>query len=99
MIRRRSRNCRFGGPDDGAVLRGGGGYALAYLGFAAPYLVDGLGALAGKTGAFVALTAIVGIIALVGRVRGQPAPGATGCGRRRERRQVSPEPQFRVTVW
>ena len=34
-------------------------YALAYLGFAAPYLVDGLGALVGQTGAFVALTAII----------------------------------------
>jgi MFS family permease len=34
-------------------------YALAYLGFAAPYLVDGLSALVGKTGAFVALTAII----------------------------------------
>ena len=35
-------------------------YALVYLGFAAPYLVDGLGTLAGKTGAFVvALTAII----------------------------------------
>ena len=34
-------------------------YALAYLGFAAPYLVDGLGALAGKTGAFVVLTVII----------------------------------------
>ena len=39
-------------------------YALAYLGFAAPYLVDGLGALAGKTGAFVALTAIIAGLAL-----------------------------------
>ena len=39
-------------------------YALAYLGFAAPYLVDGLGVLAGKTGAFVVLTAIIGGLAL-----------------------------------
>ena len=39
-------------------------YALAYLGFAAPYLVDGLGALAGQTGAFVALTAIIAGLAL-----------------------------------
>ena len=34
-------------------------YALAYLGFAVPYLVDGLGALVGQTGAFVALTVII----------------------------------------
>ena len=39
-------------------------YALAYLGFAAPYLAAGLGAAAGKTGAFVALTAIIGGIGL-----------------------------------
>jgi hypothetical protein len=39
-------------------------YALAYLGFAAPYLVDGLSVLVGKTGAFVALTAIIGALAL-----------------------------------
>jgi hypothetical protein len=39
-------------------------HALAYLGFAAPYLVDGLGVLAGKTGAFVVLTAIIGGLAL-----------------------------------
>ena len=39
-------------------------YALAYLGFGAPYLADGLSALAGKTGAFVALTAIFAGLAL-----------------------------------
>jgi MFS family permease len=39
-------------------------YALAYLGFAVPYLAAGLGALAGKTGAFVALTAIITGLAL-----------------------------------
>src|SRR5207245_5133831 len=39
-------------------------YALAYLGFATPYLAAGLGALAGKTGAFVALTVIIAALAL-----------------------------------
>jgi hypothetical protein len=39
-------------------------YALAYLGFAVPYLADGLGTLVGKTGAFVALTAIIAGLAL-----------------------------------
>ena len=39
-------------------------YALAYLGFATPYLADGLGALAGKTGAFAALTVIIAALAL-----------------------------------
>ena len=39
-------------------------YALAYLGFAMPYLVDGLAALVGQTGAFVALTAIIAGLAL-----------------------------------
>jgi len=48
-------------------------YALAYLGFAAPYLVDGLGALAGQTGAFVALTAIIAGLALWTAVRMRPA--------------------------
>ena len=51
------------GPDErGAVIACY--YALAYLGFAVPYLADGLGALAGKSGAFVALTAIIAALAL-----------------------------------
>jgi hypothetical protein len=51
------------GPDErGAVIACY--YALAYLGFATPYLADGLGALAGKTGAFVALTVIIAALAL-----------------------------------
>jgi predicted MFS family arabinose efflux permease len=51
------------GPDErGAVIACY--YALAYLGFAVPYLVAGLGALAGKTGAFVALTVIIAALAL-----------------------------------
>ena len=39
-------------------------YALAYLGFAAPYLVEGLAALVGQTGAFAVLTAIIAGLAL-----------------------------------
>src|SRR6266581_1903358 len=51
------------GPDErGAVIACY--YALAYLGFGAPYLADGLSALAGKAGAFVALTAIIAGLAL-----------------------------------
>ena len=51
------------GPDErGAVIACY--YALAYLGFVVPYLVAGLGALAGKTGAFVALTVIIAALAL-----------------------------------
>jgi hypothetical protein len=51
------------GPDErGAVIAGY--YALAYLGFATPYLAAGLGALAGKTGAFVALTVIIAALAM-----------------------------------
>jgi MFS family permease len=51
------------GPDErGAVIACY--YALAYLGFATPYLANGLGALAGKTGAFVALTVIIAALAL-----------------------------------
>jgi predicted MFS family arabinose efflux permease len=39
-------------------------YAVAYLGFAVPYLVDGLGAVSGRTGAFGLLTAIIAVLAL-----------------------------------
>jgi predicted MFS family arabinose efflux permease len=39
-------------------------YVLAYLGFAVPYLVDGLGAVAGRVGAFGLLTAIIAVLAL-----------------------------------
>jgi len=39
-------------------------YALAYLGFAAPYLVDGLGAVSGRTGAFGLLTALIAVLTL-----------------------------------
>jgi hypothetical protein len=39
-------------------------YALAYLGFAVPYLVDGLGAVSGRPGAFGLLTAIIAVVAL-----------------------------------
>ena len=51
------------GPDDrGAVIACY--YAVAYLGFAAPYLVDGLGVVAGRTGAFAVLMAIIAALAL-----------------------------------
>ena len=54
---------RIAGPDErGAVIACY--YALAYLGFAVPYLAAGLGVLAGKSGAFVALTAIFAALAL-----------------------------------
>jgi hypothetical protein len=35
-----------------------------YLGFAVPYLADGLGAVSGRTGAFGLLTAIIAVLAL-----------------------------------
>jgi hypothetical protein len=75
------------GPDQrGAVLACY--YALAYLGFAAPYLVDGLSAIAGQVGAFAVLTGIVTLLALgtagyairVGRADATAA-GGTGTGR------------------
>jgi hypothetical protein len=37
-------------------------YALAYLGFAAPYLAAGLGALSGQAGAFAVLAAIAAVL-------------------------------------
>jgi hypothetical protein len=39
-------------------------YALAYLGFAAPYLVAGLGAAAGQAGAFGILAAVATVVAV-----------------------------------
>jgi MFS family permease len=39
-------------------------YVVAYLGFAGPYLVAGLGALVGKTGALVLLTSIIAALTL-----------------------------------
>jgi MFS family permease len=39
-------------------------YALAYVGFAAPYLVAGLGAVAGKAGALGILTGVAAVLAL-----------------------------------
>jgi MFS family permease len=49
-------------PDDrGAVVACY--YAVAYVGFGAPYLVAGLGALAGKTGAFLILTVTAAVLA------------------------------------
>jgi hypothetical protein len=38
-------------------------YALAYLGFAAPYLVQGLGAVTGKAGAFGVLACVAASLA------------------------------------
>jgi MFS family permease len=54
---------RMAAPDEhGAVIACY--YAVAYLGFAAPYLVDGLGLAVGKTGAFVLLTGIIAVLAI-----------------------------------
>jgi predicted MFS family arabinose efflux permease len=39
-------------------------YTVAYLGFAVPYLVDGLAAVSSRTGAFGLLTAIIAVLAL-----------------------------------
>jgi MFS family permease len=72
-------------------------YAVAYLGFAVPYLVAGLGALAGKTGAFVALTAIIAALALwtagyaasLRRPSGRPEGDANVRWSRRNRDSVS----------
>ena len=66
------------GPDErGAVIACY--YALAYLGFAVPYLAAGLGALAGKTGAFVALTVIIAR-SRCGPPGTRPACAGLGCG-------------------
>jgi predicted MFS family arabinose efflux permease len=72
-------------------------YAVAYLGFAVPYLAAGLGALAGKSGAFVALTAIITTLALwtagyaasLRRSTGRPEGDAIVRWSRRNRDSVS----------
>jgi MFS family permease len=88
---------RMAGPDDrGAVIACY--YAVAYLGFAAPYLAAGLGLLAGKTGAFVALTAIIAALALwtagysarMGRGARPPEGDANVRWPARDRNSVSP---------
>jgi Major Facilitator Superfamily len=72
---------QLAGPADrGAVIACY--YALAYIGFASPYLAAGLGALAGQTGAFVILTAAAAALAawtagytfLTSRRSATPAP-------------------------
>jgi hypothetical protein len=57
-------------------------YALAYLGFAAPYLAAGLGAASGQVGAFGVLAGIAIVIA------GETA----GYGLRRSRADRAPDP-------
>ena len=57
-------------------------YALAYLGFAAPYLAAGLGAVSGQAGAFAILAGIALVI----------AAGTAGYGLRQARADRAPEP-------
>jgi MFS family permease len=57
-------------------------YALAYLGFAAPYLAAGLGAVSGQAGAFGVLAGIAVVI----------AAGTAGSGFRRGRTDRAPDP-------
>jgi hypothetical protein len=57
-------------------------YALAYLGFAAPYLAAGLGAVSGRAGAFGVLAGIALVI----------AAWTTGYGLRRGRAELAPDP-------
>jgi hypothetical protein len=59
-------------------------YTLAHLGFTVPYLVDGLGAVSGRPGAFGLLAAIIAVVALwtTGYAirSGQASPPASGIG-------------------
>jgi hypothetical protein len=64
-------------------------YALAYLGFAAPYLVQGLGAVTGEAGAFGVLACVAASLAAwtaayaarLSRLAAPPPGRATGPGR------------------
>jgi hypothetical protein len=70
------------GPDDrGSVLAGY--YVLAYLGFTAPYAMDGLNAVLGRPGAFALLAGLAAVLAAAMRPRGagligRREPGLTG---------------------
>ncbi len=78
-----------GPADRGAVIACY--YAVAYLGFAAPYLVDGLGVVAGRTGAFAVLTAIIAALALW-------TAGDAASLRRTPEGDITQGSQFRVTT-
>jgi len=70
-----------GSRDRGTVLAAY--YVLAYLGFAAPYAVDGLNAALGKPGTFAVLAGVATVLAglmWAGTARVRPAAGAHGYG-------------------
>ena len=58
-------------------------YVLAYLGFAAPYGVDGLNAALGRPGAFALLAALAAVLAAAMRQRGEGAAPGTGAPQKR----------------
>jgi MFS family permease len=66
-------------------------YVLAYLGFAAPYAVDGLNIVLGKPGTFAALAAVAAVLAWLMRpraARSAPLPAPTDT----ERKRLTPVP-------
>ncbi len=76
---------RLAGPRDrGTVLAAY--YVLAYLGFAAPYAVDGLNAGLGKPGTFAVLAGVAAVVAgltWARAVRSAPLPAPVGTERKR----------------
>jgi MFS family permease len=76
---------RLAGPSDrGTVLAAY--YVLAYLGFAAPYAVDGLNAGLGKPGTFAVLAGVAAVVAgltWARAVRSAPLPAPVGTERKR----------------
>ncbi|MGH3297141.1 MAG: MFS transporter [Trebonia sp.] len=76
---------QFAGPRDrGTVLAAY--YVLAYLGFAAPYGVDGLNAALGKPGAFAVLAVVAAVVAGLTWARAaRPVPPQSHAGTERKR--------------
>jgi hypothetical protein len=73
---------RLAGPRDrGTVLAAY--YVLAYLGFAAPYAVDGLNAVLGKPGTFAVLAGVAAVLAGLTWARAARSAPTAGAGRYR----------------
>lgn len=83
---------QLAGPRDrGTVLAAY--YVLAYLGFAAPYAVDGLNAAVGKPGTFAVLTGVAAVIAgLMGARAARTAPLHSPADTERNRLAPTPSP-------
>jgi hypothetical protein len=77
-------------------------YVLAYLGFAAPYGVDGLNAGLGRPGTFAVLAAAAAAVTglmLVRAARVRPAPPSRGDRTGAARSRTAPDPPPAGPAW